>query len=557
MKKLFILSIVLLSIITVNAQWVNDPSQNTLLASGGADYSEIILSTNPRTGNTFMQWCGFYPNGWSPSIQKVDSLGNPQWGTNGIHIDGQDFASYSNGVAMVALPDGGVVSGFANYNGECIAVKIDEDGNFAWGSDGIVALNAENCIRTELAAGREGNFWILSFNDQSMYLRYYHSDGTPAGNQITISDDNGKNIVFGQMVLDDEDNVFVVYMKQQYAYSYYQYKSICVEKFSTDGSQMTREEELMSTVAISGQICHNACPDGLGGGYAWISHPAYNNLFEVYLFHFDSNGQSTIFDTTGLIVSEVDYYNFHNMPSASLNPVSHDLLMAFVEVDAVTQTYNNIHVNRITPNGTKLWGNAGITIVPTTTTNIASVMIDAFPDGTGASVIYKLNDNSIQAVGIDTLGTVVWDTVLSTGSGNRIALCDAATGFHNNQNIIAWEGTRNNVFGMYGQNLKIEPVIDDEDDDDDGDDGDDEDDDDVAVENFKINPITIYQSGDVLHINGEDIQRAMLVNLMGQPVGTNSSTGHDISVSNLPKGIYIVRILTANGKTTNRKVIIK
>ena len=62
---------------------------------------------------------------------------------------------------MVPLADGGVVSGFVNDNGECIAVKIDEAGNFAWGSAGIVALDAENCLRTKLVAGLEGDFGFL------------------------------------------------------------------------------------------------------------------------------------------------------------------------------------------------------------------------------------------------------------------------------------------------------------------------------------------------------------------------------------------------------------
>lgn len=545
MKKIFLLSVILLTITTLSAQWATDASQNTLLATGSSSYDDIQFSTHLQSGNTYIQWSSGQDNGWSPTIQKVDSLGNVLWGTGGIHISAPEFLSFSKGIALAALADGGVVSCFADASDHCIAVKIDDNGNFAWGEDGITALETNSCLRTQIVAGHNGGFWVMAHDATSLHFRYYHSDGTPGCDQITISDENGANVAFGQMVLDEDDNVFAVYLKQQHEVSLYYNKSMCVAKYATDGSQLSQEERLMDAVAISGEICHSACPDGQGGGYAWISHPALNDLFEVYVFHFDSNGHNTISAPTGLIVSQPDGENFHFSPAAALHPTSHDLLVTFGEVNAMSQTRNGFRVNRITADGTKLWGESGIEVVPMSDEyELASPIIDAFPDGTGASIAYKFNQQSVLAFGIDANGTVTWHTTLATPADDYdISLCHASSGYHNGQTIFAWQGSRNNMFGMYGQNLHPDGTLGPQSG--------------VSIEDTEESLLTICQSGDCLHVGGADIQQIELVNIAGQLVKSSVGNVHALSLRGLPQGVYVVRVLTNDGKFVSQKVMVR
>lgn len=132
MKKLLLLSLSLFVGVALQAQWVNDPANNTFLANASHTASEIYLSTNENTGDTYIQWCDGASNGWSPYLQRVNSDGVPQWGDEGIHIGGHQFASYSEGISMTATTDGGVVSCFADYEGYTYAVKINADGTFPW-----------------------------------------------------------------------------------------------------------------------------------------------------------------------------------------------------------------------------------------------------------------------------------------------------------------------------------------------------------------------------------------------------------------------------------------
>ena len=159
MKKLGILLAGIFAFTALHAQWVDDPATNTFLANCGNDDGELYMATNPNTGDTYIQWEGFGTNGWSPTLQRISFEGVPQWGDDGIHIGGHEFSSMSEGVAMITTTDGCVVSCFATYDGFSYAVKIDPDGNFVWGEQGLQLFGGLGFSRTELTAGDDGGFW--------------------------------------------------------------------------------------------------------------------------------------------------------------------------------------------------------------------------------------------------------------------------------------------------------------------------------------------------------------------------------------------------------------
>ena len=170
MKKLFILVFSLAAMITVKAQWVDDPATNSLLANASSFGGEIILSTNEVTGDTYVQWCSSGSNGWGPTLQRLTFDGTPQWGADGIRITSHNFSSSSEGVAMCATTDDAVVSCFANYDGQTVAVKINADGSYAWGEQGVELFDGLAFSRAELIAGDDGGVWALGFDYQRLFL---------------------------------------------------------------------------------------------------------------------------------------------------------------------------------------------------------------------------------------------------------------------------------------------------------------------------------------------------------------------------------------------------
>ena len=92
MKKLVLTLASIFAFTALHAQWVDDPATNTFLANCDNDDGELYMATNPNTGDTYIQWEGFGPNGWSPTLQRINFEGVPQWGADGIHISGHEFS---------------------------------------------------------------------------------------------------------------------------------------------------------------------------------------------------------------------------------------------------------------------------------------------------------------------------------------------------------------------------------------------------------------------------------------------------------------------------------
>ena len=452
MKKLLILSMALASFVTLKAQWADDPVNNNHIANCSSDAGEVYTATVPSTGDTYIQWCAFGSNGWSPFLQRLTYDGTPQWGDNGIHISGHQFSSMSEGLAMTATSDGCVVSCFANYDGYTYAVKIDPEGNFVWGEQGLQLFGGLGFSRTELTAGNDGGFWALGFDYNNLYLQYVGADGT-LGPTTTISDSGGYKCMFGQLTLSLNNNVLLTYEKV--GSGFYTDKELYVVAVTPDGTILNPASLLMSSQTFQSTYIHKAVADGMGGGYAYIWHPGIGGAFNTYVFHFNEFGVSTISDLNGTAVHSTDPTNYYGYACGTVDPNNYDLIVTYEQTDASTQSQSRIYVNRITATGERVWGE-GILLADYVGVSYADIMVDAFEDGSGFSVIYTKSSPSnsyfttIEAMGFDMDGNLIWSTTMSSNSYSR-SVCENSTAFHLGQNVVAWVNSANG--GIYGQNI--------------------------------------------------------------------------------------------------------
>lgn len=456
MKKTILLCFALLAFMGLNAQWVNNPATNTFLSNTSADAGEVYLSTCPN-GDVYVQWSQFVSSGgWGPIVQRINSEGVPQWDAMGLLPSSQyALPSWSQGLAMAATTDNAVVSCFATED-QTVAVKINADGTYAWGEGGLTLFGGAGNSRTELLAGDDGGVWALGTDTDNgnLYLCYIEANGT-LNPTITISDDSGKLCMFGLLV-PTNNGVFVVYEKEQWAYTYFYEKDITVAGFRKDGTQFSDDVQLMSPKTIGGSYIHYVVPDGLGGGYVYIWHPAgQTGNFNTYVFHFNQNGASTISNLNGIPVHSDDPYNFYLDAYATVDPVSHDLVIVYVQTDEQFQQESRIYANRINTIGDRLW-NEGILVVEENGQDHSSIRIDAFEYGGGYCVVYAEGDGyneSLKAIGINDQGSQVWNTVMSSPLYPR-SVCKNTTGFNNGMNVVAWiNNSSSGTGGIYGQNI--------------------------------------------------------------------------------------------------------
>ena len=452
MKKLVLFLVGLFAFTALQAQWVDDPATNTFIANCGNDDGEIYLSTNTNTGDTYVQWEGFGTNGWSPTLQRLNFQGESQWGDDGIHIGGHEFSSMSEGVAMTTTTDGCVVSCFATYDGFTYAVKIDPDGNFVWGEQGLQLFGGLGFSRTELTAGDDGGFWALGFDYTNLYLQYVGADGT-LGPTTTISDSGGYNCMFGQLTLSLDNNVLLTYEKV--GSGFYTDKELYVVAVTPEGGIISPDQLLMSSQTFQSTYIHKAIADGMGGGYAYIWHPGIGGAFNTYVFHFNEIGFSTINDQNGISVHSTDPMNYYGYAYGTVDPISHDLIVAYEQTDASTQSQSRLYVNRITATGERVWGE-GILLADYVGVSYADIMVDAFEDGSGFSVIYTKSSPSnsyfttVEAMGVDMNGNQLWAKTLCSNVYRR-TVCDNTPGFVMGQNIVTWVNCIDG--GIYGQNI--------------------------------------------------------------------------------------------------------
>jgi len=464
MKKLSLLLLALVATVALQAQWVDDPVNNNLLANSSSFGGEIYLSTNDATGDTYVQWNFGGSNGWGPTLQRLTFDGTPQWGADGIRITSHEFSSSSEGVAMCATADDAVVSCFANYDGQTIAVKINADGSYAWGEQGVELFDGQAFSRTEVIAGDDGGVWALGFDYQRLYLQYVKASGSLYPT-ITV-ESPGSIVRYGQMTLGIDNIVFLTYEKT--GSGFYTDKEMYVVGYTKEGVQVGPEVQLMASQTFQVTYLHHVVPDGMGGGYAYIWHSGIGGAFNTYVFHYDANGFNTIHNPDGVAVHSLDPSNFYLDAYATVDPVSHDLIIAYIQVDASFQSNDRIFINRITPQGEMVWDD-GIMAVDYHGVPYGNLRIDAFEDGSGFSLVYEIaaanNDynSAVEAIGFDMEGNQIWSKTLCTNVYNR-SMCENTAGFHLGQNIVAWVNSVDG--GLYGQNFgpdgtmgPLDPVI--------------------------------------------------------------------------------------------------
>lgn len=444
MKKAFLLLAVMLSVVSLQAQWVDDPINNTHIANCANGAAEVSVSTDISTGDSYVQWLYQGDNGWSPWLQRLDVNGVPQWPANGIHITTPDFATWSPGYSMTAV-EGGVVSMFRTLGPHHWAVKINADGTFPWGEHGIVLFDGEGGGRSEMLAGDDGGVWVLGTDMDNSFLQYVNADGT-LRNMATITDPT-KKCTNGKLIPTSE-GVFVVYAKQTLqGYTNYN-KEIYVAGYNKDGELIMPETLLLGLQTVGVSYIHYAISDGMGGGYVYQWHNAIGGVYNIYVTHFDDKGEPTITDLDGIAVHSPDFSHYYTNAYATVD-ADGQLLIAYRQTDAGSQTQDKVYVNCINAQGDKLWDD-GFLVADYSGTRYSDIRIDHLEFLTGFAVIYGTSNNTVEAVCYAPDLGENWHTTMSVSSYEK-TLGENTSGFHNGQNIVVWINAQDG--GVFGQNI--------------------------------------------------------------------------------------------------------
>lgn len=516
MKRLYVLIIALATLLSAKAQWVDDPTTNTILANCPKNAGEVLISPKPSFDGFYIQYDQSSNKGLSPTIQLVNAEGERQWGDAGIQITTPNLATWSPGYAMAALNDG-VASMFRTVDSAHWVVKINQDGTFPWGEYGVKLFDGEGGDRSELLSTYDYNqdqgLWALGTDLHSSFLQYVNADGT-LGNMATISDPT-KKCTKGKLA-PAENGVFVVYAKRTLAKTAPYSKRIYVAGYNKDGEQVVPETMLFGEFTAEGSLIHQVVPDNNGGAYAYQDYYGSEG-YSIYVTHFDATGTPTIADTCGVAVHSLDNYNTYTMACATVDKNTNDIIIAYVQEDAESQTPHRIFVNRITETGEVLLGDGNMVADDMGQSSYNLFSVDADNETGGFVVIFATRQNTIEAVGFDKNNNLAWKTTLSSTSYNKTYGL-RTSGFCDGQDVVAWINSQDG--GLYGQNIGIDGAM-------------------GPGANVEENVVE----------DEEIVTLVRIINVNGQTMTCKDE-------NELTPGIYILQGTNKDGKMVNKKTVI-
>ncbi|MBO7083369.1 MAG: T9SS type A sorting domain-containing protein [Bacteroidales bacterium] len=532
MKQLSLLFMAMVASFTLQAQWTDNPANNNLIGdhvSSSTISGEILTVTDVETNDTYFHWGSLQRgNGYAPTFQRLTADGTPKWGPNGIRMTQLAFLDHSDGRAIDITPDHDLIACFSTADTVTVAVKINTDGNYAWGEQGVLLFGGKGGSRAEIIAGKDNGAWALGSDSLNLYLQYINADGS-LNPLITIepATDTTKS-TFGKLVLRDDNSVFLTYENvwiDPNGYSNWGSKELYLTGYTKDGTQNTPTIMLMPRVDCVTPYCHYVEPDGLGGAYtySWFSNDTITSVMSIHVFHYDANGNSTISDPYGATVHSTDHHHNYTSPYVSVDPISHDLLLTYIKNNQA-QHEEQMYMNRLTSTGERVWDDGVLVFDNPEDKEIYRPTIAAFEDGSGFAVTYGLGVSwtqgdprcHIEAKGYDMNCNELWETELSSSFIMR-EFAETISGFHHGQNIIAWANDDNGdiyaqnfgVDGSMGQGLDVEEIFEDEE------------------------IVTIVK---VFNVNGQVMQCRNL--------------------NELNIGVYIIQGTTESGKTINKKIVV-
>ena len=188
-----ILSLFFIYTVLVLAQWSNDPSINTPVAIAPDDQGDIFCAADESDGVicTWVDWRNSGLNNRDIYAQKIDKYGNIKWGAGGIAVC--NASGTQIGAVCISDGEGGAIFFWSDSRVQnaldIYAQRIDSMGNAQWMTDGIPICTA-NGVQKELCITADGNNAILVWQDYrsgeyDIYAQKVSSQGTifwnPAG----------------------------------------------------------------------------------------------------------------------------------------------------------------------------------------------------------------------------------------------------------------------------------------------------------------------------------------------------------------------------------------
>lgn len=529
MKRFTLASAAIAVALTASAQWNKD---NTPVQIGTAVGTDSPIAALTSDGKMYVSWRSAAKVGNAlcysfPHLQLLDKDGNVLFGEKGLDISDHKSPSWNSTYSLAVTPDGCAIVSNADSRAEetedlnkysaftPVWYRIDQNQEYLWGLDGLALTDRISSPFTDTFVIGD-DVWIqdqTKSDSEDSYFNRVSSDGTLEFKEPLK--------IFGQVIQSNGSDFLTVKSGSN---------GVEVQRYTRDGKSVWTEPAVVSSTIFDGHDLHpyKVLSDGKGGVYITYVRSVGNFGHTIATQHVTADGDPTFgLDAMDALSDEnIDI----NYPKTAIDTKGNVALVTFAQ--SIGSGSYAIMAQKFNEDGDRLFGDEAKQIDIKT------------GDGSG----YAYNNYGAVSVGNDEW-LICYSDVIGWGSENLyVARLDKDANIVWKQQI-AEDGEINNVNFLKGDGCSyvVYKRIDE---------------DDEGIEYGILKGARIYDDGtfapkdptgiEKVSDSMSEVTSTTIRSIDGKLVQT--VTGNKYDSASLAKGMYIVTVKDAQGRTKNMKI---
>ena len=422
----FLVGLLILAPVLAVAQWSSNPALDLIVADGATE--QCVPHVAPTSdGGCYVGWYDNLSLGvFHVRLQRLSPSGAELWGHGGILVSDHPTDTWVMDWDLIADSRDNAVLVFNDLRDGEINVqsyKIDPEGNFLWGPDGIsLTANSKRPAFPRLAQATDGDF-VVVWPEGDVTNKIMMQRLSPSGELrydaggIEIVWKSGK-YPFGPDLIPTPDNgVIVAWIPNS---ELDKDRHLSARKFGPDGTGDWKDAvKVLDEGHIPIGVYFDLQPDGQGGALLTWTYES-ELYFSVRAQHLTAAG-TEMWPHNGLVVYE-NSLNQHIYPCLAYDSATEETYI-FSRAQALNQRSWGLDGQNLAADGTRQWGESGRELLPIDYSWVSIPLCSLVPAG-GAMVFYLTHapdcegQERVDCLRVGTEGKFTWPQEIVTMASN-------------------------------------------------------------------------------------------------------------------------------------------
>lgn len=427
------------------ASWSNDANVNTPLVTKPNDQVQPKIRPTPD-GGFWLSWLDNAAGGYDTYVQRVSRTGDLLFPAAGVIVVNTSFSSTEDygfdvdpatGTAWVAFRDDRSGSVVITVNGVTAA------GALVWGAAGVTLANSAGGAAPRLAVTPTGVVAAWSVGS-GIRLQKLDAAGLPLwGTGVVQNPPGGSFDLISDLKPTEDGGVILSWVR-------YMARGLYAQKYDASGTAVWNggnPRAVFTAGAIQFGNFPEFCSDGAGGAvFSWYDTAGARN---AYVQRINAAG-NPVFAVNGVAVNTTS--GRIRLESAhAFNPTNGETFVFWVETNSLQSAWG-VYGQKITSNGARAWGDAGVMITPLDAQQDAFVRAERFLDGAMAFWLESTDNGRVLGTRFDKNGAMLWTQfVMSARPTDKGRLESGRT--PSGMVLLAWEDGALGALDLYATNV--------------------------------------------------------------------------------------------------------